>query len=100
MRKFIIFVEMQLSSRGLAYVATVSIFLGLSYASLFGRLYIRRFVVKKFDLDDLFLVITLVSQTFLPGRLSNTFPGLLYKLLWVYLQYSQLPHLQLWNRSE
>jgi len=51
---------MRLSSIGLTVVATSSIFLGLAYIFVLTRLYVRHFIVKKVDLDDLFLILTLV----------------------------------------
>lgn len=54
--------KMQLSSRGDAIVATLSIFLAISYIFVLTRLYVRKFMVKKLDLDDLFLLLTLVNH--------------------------------------
>lgn len=53
---------MEFSSHALATLITQAVFLPLSWISVLTRLYVRRFMVKKVDLDDYFLILTLVKK--------------------------------------
>lgn len=51
---------MALLKRTLAVATVLGLFWGLSIICVLTRLYIRKFMVKKVDYDDYFLILTLV----------------------------------------
>jgi len=53
---------MDYSTHALATLVTQAVFLPLSWGFVLTRLYVRRFMVKKVDVDDYFLILTLVNH--------------------------------------
>lgn len=52
---------MSLSGHSQGVVAISVVFLTLTYSLVALRLYVRRFMIKKIDIDDYLLILTLVS---------------------------------------